>query len=132
VLHPDGRREVIAFDLIRFTKQRARQRSMCNRCFRFYNVATGANRRAVAYGVAGRLRTWDVVEVFVDCGYRCQACHSTERLCVDHIRPLACGGTNTPDNLQILCFECNTVKGTREVNYRLPANRFKFAERGVA
>jgi 5-methylcytosine-specific restriction protein A len=32
---------------------------------------------------------------------------------VDHIQPIARGGTNHPGNLQALCASCNLVKGDR-------------------
>ena len=31
---------------------------------------------------------------------------------IDHIVPLAAGGTNDPGNLQLLCKTCNQIKGT--------------------
>lgn len=43
----------------------------------------------------------------------CRYCGSTARLEIDHIIPLARGGTNDLDNLQILCRHCNAKKHTR-------------------
>jgi 5-methylcytosine-specific restriction endonuclease McrA len=40
----------------------------------------------------------------------CKYCGSTESLEVDHIIPLARGGSNELDNLQILCKKCNRKK----------------------
>jgi 5-methylcytosine-specific restriction endonuclease McrA len=34
---------------------------------------------------------------------------------VDHLLPLACGGSNDPANLQILCPHCNLSKGTLDM-----------------
>lgn len=42
--------------------------------------------------------------------HKCAMCGSTERLEIDHIIPLARGGSNDPDNLQILCRHCNRRK----------------------
>ena len=36
----------------------------------------------------------------------------------DHVIPLSCGGTNTIDNIQILCRKCNTKKNARAIDYR--------------
>jgi len=44
---------------------------------------------------------------------RCAYCGSTEKLEIDHIIPLARGGTNDSDNLQVLCRSCNRRKGVR-------------------
>lgn len=46
-------------------------------------------------------------------GHRCRQCPSTEHLQVDHVVPLALGGSNDPANLQALCAECNRKKGPR-------------------
>jgi hypothetical protein len=40
-------------------------------------------------------------------------CGAVDRLTVDHVVPLARGGTNDPTNLQVLCLSCNTRKGAR-------------------
>lgn len=45
-------------------------------------------------------------------GYRVPAHHATD-LTVDHIVPKAAGGTNDPDNLQVLCRGCNSRKHNR-------------------
>ena len=56
-------------------------------------------------------------EVFRRDGYRCQICGRTRgdgaKLVVDHIVPVAKGGTSDMDNLQTLCFECNSGKSDR-------------------
>lgn len=45
--------------------------------------------------------------------YTCQACKSTEQLCVDHIMPISRGGQSDDENLQILCLSCNTKKSNK-------------------
>lgn len=46
--------------------------------------------------------------------YRCQMCGVTAKhgaaLEIDHITPVAKGGANDADNLQVLCRECNAGK----------------------
>ena len=46
----------------------------------------------------------------------CACCGVKENLSVDHIKPIAKEGTYDPNNLQILCKECNGLKGNRELN----------------
>jgi 5-methylcytosine-specific restriction endonuclease McrA len=40
-------------------------------------------------------------------GHRCVICGSTQRLEVDHIQPVAAGGTDDPRNLRTVCFTHN-------------------------
>jgi len=42
-----------------------------------------------------------------------EGCDSTDRLTIDHIIPLAKGGTNERVNLQCLCYSCNIIKRDR-------------------
>lgn len=45
--------------------------------------------------------------------HTCQTCGATENLTIDHIIPLAEGGTNDISNFQTLCQSCNSRKGRR-------------------
>jgi HNH endonuclease len=49
--------------------------------------------------------------VFLRDGGRCRNCGSTENIQYDHIIPVARGGGNTEDNIEILCQICNQQKG---------------------
>lgn len=49
----------------------------------------------------------------------CSVCGSDYRTAVDHIIPLAQGGTNDRDNLQTLCQPCNSFKGSRKTDAEL-------------
>ena len=49
----------------------------------------------------------------------CEYCHTAEQwqyvpFTVDHIIPLAHGGTHTLDNLALACFHCNRRKSTHQ------------------
>ena len=52
-------------------------------------------------------------EVFARDNYRCVQCGAAEELTIDHIFPFALGGSNAPENLQVLCKACNFKKGNR-------------------
>ena len=51
---------------------------------------------------------------------RCLRCFGLKPLSVDHVVPLSRGGSNTIENLQGLCRECNSIKGTDDTDYRKP------------
>lgn len=50
---------------------------------------------------------------------KCPVCKSklildgAKKCHIDHVVPLSAGGTNTDDNVQLLCFECNVSKGAK-------------------
>lgn len=44
---------------------------------------------------------------------KCAACGSAEELVIDHIIPIAKGGSCDQENLQALCAPCNRQKGTK-------------------
>lgn len=48
-------------------------------------------------------------------GYKCKKCGSRKNPSIDHIKPVALGGSNEPDNLQTLCRSCNSKKGASYV-----------------
>jgi len=60
----------------------------------------------------------DRKRVFQYYGRKCLRCGTTRRLVLDHVRALYCGGRHDPDNLQPLCFNCNTKKGLKTIDYR--------------
>lgn len=49
--------------------------------------------------------------------YQCACCGFTNRsrvfFQVDHIIPMNHGGKSVPENLQILCRKCNSIKGDK-------------------
>lgn len=51
--------------------------------------------------------------VFERDAYRCVKCGSYKQLCIDHRFPYSRGGSNDPDNLQTLCWTCNSKKGNK-------------------
>lgn len=60
--------------------------------------------------VGGRPRVSTAVRREVLSAGECAACGAIEQLTVDHIQPLAKGGSNTRENLQCLCWPCNHKK----------------------
>lgn len=54
-------------------------------------------------------------------GYRCLCCGQqfSSGLTVDHVVPLALGGSNWISNIQPLCHHCNSKKHTKIIDYRV-------------
>lgn len=52
-------------------------------------------------------------DIFRRDGKKCKKCGSTEKISIDHIIPIASGGDNSIENLQVLCVSCNSKKGHR-------------------
>lgn len=50
--------------------------------------------------------------------HACLRCGSKEDLTIDHVIPLASGGSNRKNNLQTLCYGCNRDKGNTTADYR--------------
>jgi 5-methylcytosine-specific restriction endonuclease McrA len=50
-------------------------------------------------------------EILASAGHKCSLCNQSAKdgvqLHIDHILPVSKGGTNEPDNLRVLCDECN-------------------------
>lgn len=78
-------------------------------------------RRARKASAPGKLLASDVTALKNILGEKCLACGKAE-MTLDHIKPLAKGGSNGPTNLQPLCRSCNSSKGHhRSTDYRTPA-----------
>ncbi len=61
--------------------------------------------------------------VFARDGFTCRYCGAqsdTAKLVVDHITPVAAGGTNDPENLVTACEPCNAGKGARTIEQHAP------------
>jgi len=52
------------------------------------------------------------------CSGKCLRCGSTERITRDHVIPVSRGGANSIDNIQPLCWPCNSWKHARTIDYR--------------
>ncbi|WP_306674693.1 HNH endonuclease [Burkholderia cepacia] len=65
---------------------------------------------------------WDVIRKRIRKrdGYCCRACGIAVRAgVVDHIKPLAQGGSNEDENLQLLCKECHDDKTNADQGYKV-------------
>lgn len=75
-----------------------------------------ARRRALILKADGRFTKHDVERLWVEQDGFCLGCRSDLMLTgyhVDHKHPLSKGGSNGPENLQLLCPTCNWKKGDK-------------------
>lgn len=76
-------------------------------------LANAHRRRARSKNAEGFFEKEDIENMMLLQNYLCNACGiSLEKIKweIDHIMPLILGGSNWPDNLQILCMPCNRSK----------------------
>lgn len=74
----------------------------------------GTRERLPRSGISPRVR-WDIL---TRDGFRCVYCGATaqdERLMVDHIVPVAAGGSDDRENLATACAPCNLGKSDRSL-----------------
>ena len=70
----------------------------------------GANGNGVS------VKEWDTVLAMYN--HSCLSCGSKEKMTMDHVIPLFCGGEHDISNIQPLCMSCNCSKGTKTIDYR--------------
>lgn len=77
--------------------------------------AHSRTRRARRRGADGVHTGEDILRIHAAQKYKCAECGVSTKKAkhVDHIMPLALGGSNWPENLQILCPLCNDIKGAK-------------------
>jgi hypothetical protein len=73
------------------------------------------NRRARLRNVAGRHTATDIQSLYEKQGGKCEMCKVKlgSKFHVDHVMPVALGGSNGPENLQLLCARCNWRKSAK-------------------
>lgn len=76
-------------------------------------------RKARVRGAVGNVTAAEWEAIKARYGQRCLCCGATDRpLTMDHVVPIALGGTHTPDNVQPLCGPCNRKKYLDTTDYR--------------
>lgn len=99
-----------------------KRQSFCDdKCAKKYGGRIGKSARRAR--IKGRkYEMINPLEIFTKAGWKCRQCEAEtpRRLrgtCddrapeLDHIIPIACGGSHTKDNVQLLCRKCNQDKG---------------------
>ncbi len=80
--------------------------------------ALSAKRRARIHGNGGSFTVEQWKSLCEKYHNKCLACGQVKPLTADHIIPVTKGGTSWISNIQPLCRECNSAKGTRVIDYR--------------
>lgn len=70
-------------------------------------------RRARKRNAVGKFNHKDVAQLYANQGGLCLCGTTLFNYHVDHKTPLSRGGSNWPDNLQLLCAPCNDSKGSK-------------------
>lgn len=84
-----------------------------------YWRAKSRKRRALKNGQTEHFNNLEWQMLCEQYNNRCLRCGEKKVLTPDHIVPLTSGGKDTIDNIQPLCFSCNSSKGARYiVDYR--------------
>jgi len=86
---------------------------------RAYSSAYRARKRSAS----GRWWAQDIRTLRVVLGSLCPACGKRRSGSIDHVIPLARGGSNHPTNLQFLCNRCNSSKSTTRKDFRTKEQR---------
>lgn len=96
--------------------------SSSKRASLFKNVWLTQMGKCERCGIAERFiwRKGGLSGAYLDGGLQ-QIVWRTSNLELDHIEPLHRGGSNEPENLQLLCIECHKVKSARERSERARA-----------
>lgn len=60
---------------------------------------------------------------------KCRICKSQRNLNIDHIHPLTLGGDSSPDNLRLLCFNCNQRQAIKDFGTTFIENKISSKNR---
>jgi 5-methylcytosine-specific restriction endonuclease McrA len=119
----DNREIVRARDLARSRTPESKKRSAENSARwlqknKDKHVARAHRRRAMKKGAGGSFLPSDIREIFFHQKGRCASCrikfNASVKQQIDHIVPIAKGGTSNRQNLQLLCQPCNGSKGAKD------------------
>lgn len=113
------RGQALAWKLKRSDAQKARDR-LCKDRWSANNPERERAKyhaaRARRRGAGGRYTPEDIQKILITQGGRCVYCQtsfSKQTFEIDHALPLSLGGSNWPENIQLLCGPCNRSKGAK-------------------
>ena len=92
--------------------------AQCRYITALISLAQVHNGRAIKFGASGKLTGKELFDAYHAQGRHCLCCGNPE-IVYDHVVPLSMGGTNTIDNIQLLCSKCNRRKCKQATDYRI-------------
>ncbi len=120
-LHPDEAKRRMAASIDKWKQNNRHKTRLASRKFYKNNKDKVKiyhhRRRAIIQGCVGHLSSGLRAKLMSLQGNRCAVCKcdiSVTESHMDHIIPLAKGGPNTNDNIQMLCKTCNLRKGAKD------------------
>jgi 5-methylcytosine-specific restriction endonuclease McrA len=112
-----NREKTLAYSRSWYSRNRDQHRAATYRWAKDNNLAVRAiahTRRHRSAGAVGSFSSEDILAIYAAQEGKCAACAAgLERYHIDHVMPLALGGSNFPSNLQLLCPSCNCSKGSK-------------------
>jgi 5-methylcytosine-specific restriction endonuclease McrA len=113
---PTKRRDYAAEYYKRKKEDFAKRAALWRECNPEAARALNIKRRAREGGAKGEHKAADIKRLFDLQKGRCPVCRSdlSGGYHVDHVLPLARGGSNDPTNIQLLCKTCNLSKGAKD------------------
>lgn len=107
-----------SYQRVRDTEERARaqRKYLSKEDKRMQHRVCVVRRRAIAKGAIGTHTKEQILALLLKQGRKCANCHViiATTYTVDHITPLARGGSNAIYNIQLLCKSCNSQKSARD------------------
>jgi len=85
--------------------------------------ANWKRRQKQRLSVVGNFTKKEFIYLCSEYGNICLRCKSKKKLTIDHVIPISKGGTNNIDNIQPLCGSCNSIKHTKNTDYRIGVNK---------
>ena len=116
--HPEKGRERIRKHNQKFPEKRAKRRRDYISKNPEKQAIYNQNRLARKNGNGGFLTSKQWKDLCDFYGNKCLCCGKVGKLSIDHVKPLALGGSNDISNIQPLCQSCNSKKNMKHIDYR--------------
>lgn len=121
IIGPGPERHIMTPDERRESKrlQKQRYRVTHRETYLAQKCADSRNRRAAKRHAGGTVTVKQWADLLDKYKHTCLRCGCNDvKMTQDHVLPISIGGTHSVDNLQPLCALCNSIKGTKHIDFR--------------